>query len=30
VVCNLFDEVALTRGEEGVAVWKVAARGCVK
>ena len=30
VVCNLFDQVAVTRGEEVVAVWKVAARGCVR
>ena len=30
VVCNLFDEVAVTRGDEVVGAWKVAARGCVR
>jgi D-serine deaminase-like pyridoxal phosphate-dependent protein len=29
VVCNLFDEVAVTRGDEVVGVWKVAGRGRV-
>jgi D-serine deaminase-like pyridoxal phosphate-dependent protein len=29
VVANLFNEVAVTRGDEVVDRWKVAARGCV-